>query len=50
MPEVLCQQYKPVNLFLNGQYYGVYFIRERADAAFAALEKNLQEEANHAEN
>ncbi len=36
MPEVLCQQYKPVNLFLNGQYYGVYFIRERADAAFAA--------------
>lgn len=36
MPEVLYQQYKPVNMFVDGAYYGVYFIRERITDDFAA--------------
>lgn len=36
MPEVLYQQYKPVNVFVDGAYYGVYYIRERITDDFAA--------------
>jgi len=36
MPEVLFQRNRPVNLFIDGQYFGVYYIRERVTDAFAA--------------
>ncbi|MBR5545384.1 MAG: CotH kinase family protein [Clostridia bacterium] len=36
MPEVLYQRHRPVNLFVDGEYFGVYYIRERATDDFAA--------------
>ena len=36
MPEVLYQNHRPVNLFIDGAYFGVYYIRERVDDDFAA--------------
>lgn len=36
MPEVLYQHYRPVNLFIDGEYFGLYYIRERVTDAFAA--------------
>ena len=31
MPEVLVQAYRPCHLYLNGEYWGLYFIREKID-------------------
>ena len=36
MPQVLCQRYRPVNLFIDGEYFGLYYIRERISDGFAA--------------
>ena len=36
MPEVLYQNHRPVNLFIDGEFFGVYYIRERVTDAFAA--------------
>lgn len=36
MPEVLYQNHRPVNLFVDSEYFGVYYIRERATDDFAA--------------
>lgn len=36
MPDVLCQAYKPVNLFIDGEYFGVYYLRERITDDYAA--------------
>lgn len=36
MPEVLYQRNRPVNLFIDGEYYGVYYIRERISDDFAS--------------
>ena len=36
MPEVLYQKHRPVNLFVDGDYFGVYYIRERASDDYAA--------------
>lgn len=36
MPEVLYQKHRPVNLFIDGEYFGVYYIRERVTDDFAA--------------
>lgn len=36
MPEVLYQAHRPVNLFIDGEYFGVYYIRERVTDEFAA--------------
>jgi len=36
MPEVLYQSYRPVNLLINGEYYGIYFIRERLTDSYVA--------------
>lgn len=36
MPEVLYQRHRPVNLFINGEYFGLYYIRERAADDYAA--------------
>lgn len=44
MPEVLYQHYRPVNLFIDGQYFGLYYIRERVTDAFAASYLGGEEE------
>ena len=36
MPQVLYQAYRPVNLFIDGEYFGLYYIRERVTDDFAA--------------
>ena len=36
MPEVLYQRHRPVNLIIDGEYFGVYYIRERVTDNFAA--------------
>jgi len=36
MPEVLYQRHRPVNLFIDGEYFGVYYIRERVSDDYAA--------------
>ena len=36
MPEVLYQRNRPVNLFIDGKYFGVYYIRDRITDAYAA--------------
>ncbi len=36
MPEVLVQAYRPCHLYLNGEYWGIYFIREKVDDDFIA--------------
>ena len=38
-PENLMSSYKPVNVFLNGQYFGIYNLRERIDKYY--IESNL---------
>lgn len=35
-PQVLCQRYRPVNLFIGSAYYGVYYLREHVNANFVA--------------
>ncbi|MBR5289057.1 MAG: CotH kinase family protein [Clostridia bacterium] len=44
MPEVLYQNNRPVNLFIDGEYFGVYYIRERVTDAFAASHLGGDEE------
>lgn len=36
MTEVLVQSYRPCHLYLNGEYWGIYFIREKIDDDFVA--------------
>ena len=36
MPTVLVQSYRPVNLYINDQYMGVYFVREKINDDFVA--------------
>ncbi len=36
MPNVLYLDYKPVNLFVDGKYYGIYYIRERTDTTYVS--------------
>ncbi len=36
MPSLLVQSYKPVNLYINDQYMGIYFMREKIDEDFVA--------------
>lgn len=35
-PSVLYQHYRPVNLFINKRYYGIYYLREHVNANFIA--------------
>jgi len=35
-PSLLIQNYRPVALYINGQYFGLYYIREKIDKHFAA--------------
>ena len=36
MPAVLCQHYRPVNLFIGKSFYGVYYLRENINPFFVA--------------
>jgi hypothetical protein len=36
MEDVLYQHYRPVNLFVSGEYYGVYYMREHVNENFVA--------------
>ncbi len=36
MNSVMVQAYRPCNVYVNGEYYGVYFIREKIDQDFIA--------------
>ena len=35
-PTLLIQAYRPVALYINGEYFGLYFIREKIDRRFVA--------------
>lgn len=35
-PELLVQKYRPVNVYVNGEYKGVYYIREKINPDFIA--------------
>lgn len=45
MPDVLVQAYRPCNLYINGEYFGVYFIREKIDDDFVAAHYNVSPES-----
>ncbi|MGM9679960.1 MAG: CotH kinase family protein [Eubacteriales bacterium] len=45
MPGILVQAYKPVNLYINDEYMGIYFIREKIDEDFVANHWNVSPES-----
>lgn len=45
MPDVLVQAYRPCNLYINGEYFGVYFIREKIDDDFVAAHYGVSPES-----
>lgn len=42
---VLTQAYKPCVLYLNGEYWGIYFIREKVDEDFVSVHENVTPES-----
>ena len=40
-PDLLIQAYRPVALYINGEYYGLYYIREMIDKDFVARHLNV---------
>lgn len=40
--DVDVQAYKPVILYINGQYWGIYFIREKVDETFVSNHYNVK--------
>ena len=40
------QAYKPVAMYINGKYWGLYFIREKVDETFVANHYNVQATKN----
>ena len=45
MEDVLYQRYRPVNLFIGGTYYGIYYMREHVNANF--IVNHLGGDADH---
>ena len=45
MEEVLVQNYRPVSLFINDQYIGVYYIREKINDDFVAAHYGVSPES-----
>ena len=43
--EVLTQNFRPITLYINDQYIGVYFIREKIDEDFVASKLNVSPES-----
>ena len=44
---VLVQAYKPVVLYINGNYYGVYNLRERIDDSFISNRQNVSKDTTN---
>lgn len=40
-PNILVQEYRPVALYVNGKYFGLYYLREKIDNDFVARKLNL---------
>lgn len=40
-PAVLTQKYRPVALYVNGEYFGLYYLREKIDKNFVARKLNV---------
>ncbi len=38
------QKYRPCNVYINGEYFGIYFIREKIDSDFIADKYDISEE------
>jgi len=45
MESLMVQDYRPCNLYINGEYFGVYFIREKIDDDFIADNLGVSEES-----
>lgn len=44
-PNLLVQAYRPVALYINGSYFGLYYIREKIDKHFAAKHLNVDNDS-----
>lgn len=44
-PSLLVQAYKPVVLYINGEYFGLYYIREKIDKHFVARHLNVSNDS-----
>lgn len=44
---VLVQAYRPVILYINGKYYGIYNLRERIDDAFISNRQNVPKDSTN---
>ncbi len=42
---IYVQSYKPCVVYLNGEYYGIYFLREKVNSDYVAKHLNAKEEA-----
>lgn len=40
-PTLLIQDYRPVALYVNGEYFGLYYLREKIDKHFVARKLNI---------
>ncbi len=40
-PTLLTQKYRPVALYVNGEYFGLYYLREKIDKNFVARKLNV---------
>ncbi len=40
-PELLVRKYRPVALYINAEYFGLYYLREKMDKDFAARNLNV---------
>lgn len=43
-PSLLVQAYRPVALYINGDYFGLYYIREKIDKRFVARHLNVKDD------
>ena len=44
-PSLLIQAYRPVSLYVNGGYFGLYFLREKIDKHFVARKLSVSEDS-----
>lgn len=44
-PTLIIQNYRPVALYINGEYFGLYYIREKIDKNFAAQRLNTSNDS-----
>lgn len=46
-PTMITQQYRPVALYINAEYFGLYYIREKVDKHFVARKLNVPSEGTN---